>query len=63
MEIAKNFNPSDISKLLQSKEQAQSTGSAAPQVNRTASLGTERGSSQKLSPRCAASSSASSRTS
>lgn len=50
MEIAKNFNPSDISKLLQSKEQAQSTGSAAPQVNRTASLGTERGSSQKLSP-------------
>ncbi|WP_054208480.1 cell envelope integrity protein TolA [Bosea vaviloviae] len=49
-EIAKNFNPSDISKLLQSKEQAQSTGSAAPQVNRTASLGTERGSSQKLSP-------------
>ncbi|OYW63436.1 MAG: protein TolA [Bosea sp. 12-68-7] len=50
MEIAKNFNPSDISKLLQSKEQAQSTGSAAPQVNRTASLGTERGASQKLSP-------------
>ncbi len=49
-EIAKNFNPSDISKLLQSKEQAQSTGSAAPQVNRTASLGTERGASQKLSP-------------
>lgn len=50
MEIAKNFNASDISKLLQSKEQAQSTGSAAPQVNRTASLGTERGASQKLSP-------------
>lgn len=50
MEIAKNFNPSNISKLLQSKEQAQSTGSAAPQVNRTASLGTERGASQKLSP-------------
>jgi colicin import membrane protein len=49
-EIAKNFNPSDISKLLQSKEQAQSTGAAAPQVNRTASLGTERGASQKLSP-------------
>ncbi|MDP3409937.1 cell envelope integrity protein TolA [Bosea sp. (in: a-proteobacteria)] len=49
-EIAKNFNPSDIARLLQSKEQAQSTGSAAPQVNRTASLGTERGSSQKLSP-------------
>lgn len=50
MEIAKNFNASDISKLLQSKEQAQSTGSSAPQVNRTASLGTERGASQKLSP-------------
>ncbi|WP_156640042.1 cell envelope integrity protein TolA [Bosea sp. PAMC 26642] len=49
-EIAKNFNPNDIAKLLQSKEQAQSTGSAAPQVNRTASLGTERGASQKLSP-------------
>ena len=49
-EIAKNFNASDIAKLLQSKEPAQSTGSAAPQVNRTASLGTERGSSQKLSP-------------
>jgi colicin import membrane protein len=49
-EIAKNFNANDIAKLLQSKEQAQSTGSAAPQVNRTASLGTERGASQKLSP-------------
>lgn len=49
-EIAKNFNPTDIAKLLQSKEQAQSSGSAAPQINRTASLGTERGASQKLSP-------------
>lgn len=49
-EIAKKFNPNDIARLLQSKEQAQSTGSAAPQINRTASLGTERGSSQKLSP-------------
>ncbi|GAU83310.1 cell envelope integrity protein TolA [Bosea sp. BIWAKO-01] len=49
-EIAKNFNPTDIAKLLQSKEPAQSSGSSAPQVNRTASLGTERGSSQKLSP-------------
>lgn len=49
-EIAKNFNATDIAKLLQSKEQAQSTGSAAPQINRTASLGTERGASQKLSP-------------
>jgi colicin import membrane protein len=49
-EIAKNFNASDIARLLQSKEKAQSSGSAAPQVNRTASLGTERGTSQKLSP-------------
>ncbi len=49
-EIARNFNPTDIAKLLQSKEQAQSSGSAAPQINRTASLGTERGASQKLSP-------------
>lgn len=49
-ELAKNFNANAIDRLLQSKEPAQSTGSAAPQVNRTASLGTERGSSQKLSP-------------
>ena len=49
-EVAKNFNASDIAKLLQSKEKAQSSGAAAPQVNRTASLGTERGASQKLSP-------------
>ncbi|WP_200964607.1 cell envelope integrity protein TolA [Bosea sp. Root483D1] len=49
-EIAKNFNPNDIAKLLQSKEQAQSSGASAPQINRTASLGTQTGSSQKLSP-------------
>lgn len=49
-ELAKNFNVNAIDKLLQSKEPARSTGSSAPQVNRTASLGTERGSSQKLSP-------------
>ena len=49
-ELAKNFNPNDIAKLLQSKEQAQSSGSSAPQINRTASLGTQTGSSQKLSP-------------
>jgi colicin import membrane protein len=49
-EIAKNFNANDIAKLLQSKEQAQSSGSSAPQINRTASLGTQTGSSQKLSP-------------
>lgn len=49
-EIAKNFNPNDIAKLLQSKEQAQSSGASAPQINRTASLGTRAGSAQKLSP-------------
>ncbi|MEN5082746.1 cell envelope integrity protein TolA [Bosea sp. TWI1241] len=49
-ELAKNFNANDIEKLLQSKEQARSTGSSAPQPNRTASLGTRTGSSQKLSP-------------
>lgn len=49
-ELAKSFNATDIAKLLQSKEPAQSSGSSAPQVNRTASLGTQTGSSQKLSP-------------
>lgn len=49
-QLAKNFNATDIERLLQSKEQAQSSGSAAPQVNRTASLGTQRGSAQKLNP-------------
>ena len=49
-ELAKSFNATDIAKLLQSKEKAQSSGSSAPQVNRTASLGTQTGSSQKLSP-------------
>ncbi|MBN9458856.1 MAG: cell envelope integrity protein TolA [Bosea sp.] len=49
-QIAKNFNASDIERLLQSKEKAQSTGASAPQINRTASLGTRTGSSQKLSP-------------
>lgn len=50
MELAKNFNPTDIDRLLQSKEKAQSSGSSAPQVNPTASRGTERGTAQKLSP-------------
>lgn len=49
-EIAKNFNPTDIDRLLRSKEQAQSSGAAAPQINRTASLGTPRGAAQKLNP-------------
>jgi colicin import membrane protein len=49
-ELAKTFNPTDIDKLLRSREQAQSSGSAAPQINRTASLGTQRGAAQKLTP-------------
>ena len=49
-EQAAKFNASDIAKLLQSKEQAASSGSSAPQINRTASLGTATGSAQKLSP-------------
>ncbi|WP_293806088.1 cell envelope integrity protein TolA [uncultured Bosea sp.] len=49
-ELAKNFNLTDIDKLLRSKEPAKSSGSSAPQVNRTASLGTERGAGQKLNP-------------
>jgi colicin import membrane protein len=49
-EQAARFNASDIAKLLQSKEQSQSSGSAAPQPNRTASLGTATGNAQRLSP-------------
>ncbi|MGL4976121.1 MAG: cell envelope integrity protein TolA, partial [Bosea sp. (in: a-proteobacteria)] len=49
-EVAKNFNANDIQNLLRSKEQSQSSGSSAPQQNRTASLGTQTGSAQKLSP-------------
>jgi colicin import membrane protein len=49
-ELAAKFNATDIAKLLQSKEQPASSGSAAPQANRTASLGTATGSAQKLSP-------------
>lgn len=49
-EQAAKFNATDIAKLLQSKEQSQSAGSAAPQINRTASLGTATGTAQKLSP-------------
>jgi colicin import membrane protein len=49
-EQAAKFNASDIAKLLQSREQSQSAGSAAPQINRTASLGTATGTAQKLSP-------------
>ncbi|MFC7396250.1 cell envelope biogenesis protein TolA [Chelatococcus sp. GCM10030263] len=43
------FNPSDIQKLLQSKEKAQRAASTGREVNRTASIGTRTGSSPKLS--------------
>jgi colicin import membrane protein len=49
-EQAARFNANDISKLLQSKEQAQSSGSSGREVNRVASLGTQTGASQRLNP-------------
>ncbi|MCO4055522.1 MAG: cell envelope integrity protein TolA [Bosea sp.] len=49
-QLAAQFNPNDISKLLASKEPAQSTGSSGREVNRVASLGTERGSAQRMNP-------------
>jgi colicin import membrane protein len=49
-EIAEKFSPGDIRQLLQSKEQAQSSGATGREVNRTASLGTTTGSAQRLNP-------------
>jgi colicin import membrane protein len=49
-ELAAKFNAGDIAKLLQSKEAAQSSGAAAREVNRTASLGTAAGNAAKLNP-------------
>jgi colicin import membrane protein len=49
-QIANKFDAGDIRRLLQSKEQSQSTGSTGREVNRTASLGTTTGSAQKLNP-------------
>jgi colicin import membrane protein len=49
-EAAKKFNAADISKMLQSKEPAASTGSAAPTANKTASLGAPTATGQKLNP-------------
>lgn len=49
-EAAKKFNAADISKLLQSKEPAASTGAAAPAINKTASLGAPTATGQKLNP-------------
>lgn len=49
-ELADKFNAGDISRLLQSKEPAQSSGSTAKEVQRTASLGTATGAAQRLNP-------------
>lgn len=49
-EIAKKFDADALKKLLASKEAPQSTGSTGREVQRTASLGTQAGFSQKLSP-------------
>jgi colicin import membrane protein len=49
-QLAAQFNPSDISKLLNSKEPAQSSGSTGREVNRVASLGTQTGTAQRMNP-------------
>jgi len=49
-ELAEKFNPGKINELLQSRERAQSSGSTGQEVNRTASLGTASGTSQRLNP-------------
>jgi colicin import membrane protein len=49
-QLAAQFNPSDISRLLASKEPAASTGSSGREVNRVASLGTQSGSAQRMNP-------------
>ncbi|WP_372426143.1 cell envelope integrity protein TolA, partial [Salinarimonas chemoclinalis] len=49
-EEADRFDPSDIASILRSTEEAASTGAAAAEINRTASLGTETGAAQRLNP-------------
>lgn len=49
-EIAKKFDPSDIERLLTSKEASQSTGSTAREVTRTASLGSATSNAPRLNP-------------
>ena len=46
----KGFDASEIQKLLASRDRASTTGSAAPQINRTAALGAATGASAKLNP-------------
>ena len=49
-EAADKFSPGDIRQLLASKESSQSSGATGREVQRTASLGTATGNSQKLNP-------------
>jgi colicin import membrane protein len=49
-EQAARFNPNDISRLLASREQPQASGSTGREVNRVASLGTQSGQAQRMSP-------------
>jgi colicin import membrane protein len=49
-ELADKFSAGDIRQLLASKEPSQSTGATGREVNKTASLGTATGSSQRLNP-------------
>jgi colicin import membrane protein len=49
-ELADKFDAGDIRQLLASKAPSQSAGAAAPEINKTASLGTATGSAQRLNP-------------
>ena len=49
-EAAEKFNPGDIRQMLASKTPSQSSGSTGSEVQKTASLGTETGRSERLNP-------------
>jgi colicin import membrane protein len=49
-ELAKKLDLGDLRQFLNTKDKHQSTGTTGSEVNKTASLGTQTGSSQKLSP-------------
>jgi colicin import membrane protein len=49
-ELADKFDAGDIRQLLASKAPSQSAGAAAPEINKTASLGTASGNAQRLNP-------------
>jgi colicin import membrane protein len=49
-ELADKFDAGDIRQLLATKAPSQSAGAAAPEINKTASLGTATGSAQRLNP-------------